>query len=65
MKGENMKNKLILIFGIIIIVIIISAIIFLIGKNIQKSDDNSYNIQNTTKTSLQADNSNEENFEKI
>lgn len=60
-----MKNKLILIFGIIIIVIIISAIIFLIGKNIQKSDDNSYNIQNTTKTSLQADNSNEENFEKI
>ena len=60
-----MKNKLILIFGIIIIVIIISAIIFLIGKNIQKSDDNSYNIQNTTKTSLQADNRNEENFEKI
>lgn len=60
-----MKNKLILIFGIIIIVIIISAIIFLIGKNIQKSDDNSYNIQNTTKTSLQADNSNKENFEKI
>ena len=51
--------------NIIIIVIIISAIIFLIGKNIQKSDDNSYNIQNTTKTSLQADNSNEENFEKI
>lgn len=60
-----MKNKWILIFEIIIIVIIISAIIFLISKNIQKSDDNSYNIQNTTKTSLQEDNSNEENFEKI
>lgn len=60
-----MKNKLILIFGAIIIVIIIIIIIFIISKNTQKSNSNNNVIQNITRTNLQEDNSNVENYGKI
>lgn len=60
-----MKNKLILIFGAIIIVLVVIILLFIISKNTQKSYINSNVTQNTTKTNLQENNSNEENLGKI